>query len=404
MHASRLYILLVALLTTTVVADSLHDNSAWSRRHRNRAIARAQPNARATTPEVVAPPTKLLVASATASSSKAAVSTKASVSSDASTSTEAASSSSKQAAASSTKSSTAAKSSSTESSTSSNTGGGALSLNALFPAGTPGDSWSTSPKSSSALSLSDATFQLTNLLSALTHTYMSAPDGKKAMQAIYPEGSYTFGHDPQGGFSFYAHGPSSLDMTKAKTLTLGYSVYFPEGFDFNIGGKLPGLYGGDSDEVALSCSGGRRSVNCYSARFMFRENGEGELYTYLPDPDVSGFAANKAVCGIAGSTCNPTYGASVARGSWTFATGGWTTISQRVQLNDAGQANGEIQVWANGKEVINVSGLKLRDSAAGRHRGIQMQTFFGGSTPNYASPKTQEAYFSDFSVAIIDEL
>ena len=61
------------------------------------------------------------------------------------------------------------------------------------------------------------------------------------MQAHYPKGSYTFGHQPQGGISFYAPGPSDVDLTTAKEATFGYSVMFDEGFDWNKGGKLPGL-------------------------------------------------------------------------------------------------------------------------------------------------------------------
>jgi len=75
-----------------------------------------------------------------------------------------------------------------------------------------------------------------------------------------------------------------------------------------------------------------------------------------------------------------------------------------VKLNDVGQANGEMQLFVNGKSVIDVSGIILRDSESGRHRGIQMQTFFGGSEPEWASPKTQSSYFSDFSVAIVESL
>ncbi|KAF9480858.1 hypothetical protein BDN70DRAFT_931348 [Pholiota conissans] len=273
-------------------------------------------------------------------------------------------------------------------------------LGKLFPVADTIKSWTTSP-SSNALSLSDATFRPFSVLKALSHTYTKAPDGKAAMKAHYPKGSYTFGHDPQGGFSFYAPGPSSVDLTTAKEATFGYSVFFPEGFNFQLGGKLPGLYGGNSDAESLSCSGGRRSSACFSARLMWRSKGAGEFYTYL-DPSAS---ANKKVCNVAPfSECNPTYGASVGRGAFTFATGAWTTISERVRLNDAGQANGEIELFANGKSVISVKGLVLRDSSAGRIRGMQMQTFFGGSSTQFASPKDQDVYFSDFSVSITEKL
>jgi hypothetical protein len=115
---------------------------------------------------------------------------------------------------------------------------------------------------------------------------------------------------------------------------------------------------------------------------MWRTAGAGELYTYLPPYTESQFAVNKKQCDVPPySECNPTYGASVGRGSFTFATGQWTTVSQRVRLNDPNTANGELELFANGKSVIKVDGLILRDSDAGKLRGIQMQTFFGGTSP-----------------------
>jgi len=273
-------------------------------------------------------------------------------------------------------------------------------LGKLFPASSGLDSWTTSP-SSDALALADSTFRPTRVLQGLSHAYTSAPDGKKAMKAHYPKGSYNFGHSPQGGFSFYAPGPNSVDLTTAKEATFGYSVYFPEGFEFQKGGKLPGIYGGNSDDEAVGCSGGRRSSACFSARLMWRGEGAGEFYTYLPPS----FDANKKVCNIKPeSDCNPTYGASVGRGSFTFASGGWTTVSERVRLNDVGATNGELELFVNGKSVINVSGLVLRDSGAGKMRGLQMQTFFGGSSSDFATPKDQDVFFSDFSVAITEKL
>jgi hypothetical protein len=254
------------------------------------------------------------------------------------------------------------------------------------------------------LPLSDPTFRPSNVLSALTHNYVTAPDGEKSMEATYPKGSYTFTHgSPLGGFSFYAPGPASVDLTTAKEATFGYSAYFPEGFEFQKGGKLPGLYGGDSDADSTDCSGGSRSTKCFSARLMWRTDGAGELYLYLPPSDIAQFSANAAVCNIQPvSLCNPTYGASVGRGAFTFAAGTRTYVTQRVRLNDVGQANGEIELFADGKSVISASGLILRDSTDGKIRGLQMQTFFGGSTPDFASPQTQSAYFSDMSVAITE--
>ncbi|OJT02033.1 hypothetical protein TRAPUB_7567 [Trametes pubescens] len=291
----------------------------------------------------------------------------------------------------------------------------------LFPVSPQLKYWTTDPSLPSPSPLSDATFRPHNQITALAHPYVNAPDGELSMKAHYPAGSFTFSNTPQGGISFYAPGPASVDLTTAKEATFGYSVYFPSGFQFVKGGKLPGLCmshqtlrsvserltkfvfpdGGDSDSEAVSCSGGRRDDGCFSARLMWRTNGAGELYTYLP-PD---YDANQAVCDIPPfSTCNDVYGASVGRGSFTWQTGGRTTISQRVRLNDAGQENGELELFANGKSVVSVGGLVLRNSSAGRIRGIQMQTFFGGSDSSWASPVDQDVYFSDFSVAITETL
>lgn len=134
------------------------------------------------------------------------------------------------------------------------------------------------------------------------------------------------------------------------------------------------LDGGNSAGEAVGCSGGSRSNACFSARLMWRENGEGEFYTYLPPA----LGSNRKVCSLPNSHCNPTYGASVGRGSFRFATGAWTRITERVRLNDAGKANGELQLFVNGKSVLNVDGLELRNSESGKIRGMQMQTFFGG--------------------------
>ncbi|THU85385.1 hypothetical protein K435DRAFT_783350 [Dendrothele bispora CBS 962.96] len=245
----------------------------------------------------------------------------------------------------------------------------------LFPVPDFSKSWTTCSDSSDALPLDDETLVVSTDKKDLPHNY-----------AVFPKGSYIPSKDPPGGLSFYASGPEEVDLTTAKEATFRYSVFFPDDFEHVKGGKLPGLYGGDDAENSKSCSGGRRDTSCFSIRLMWREEGSGELYTYLPDVD-----ANKKQCDVPPeSHCNPTRK--------------WTTVSQRVKLNDAEEANGEMELFVGGDSVIKVTGLEIRDSDKGRMRGIIMQTFFGGSTPDYASPKDQSIYFGDFSMAITEEL
>jgi hypothetical protein len=63
-----------------------------------------------------------------------------------------------------------------------------------------------------------------------------------------------------GGTGFYA---DPVDLTQASTVTLSYKVFFPADFDFVMGGKLPGLFGGRP-----GCSGGDAGTDCFSTRFM----------------------------------------------------------------------------------------------------------------------------------------
>ncbi|XP_050413617.1 uncharacterized protein LOC126828082 [Patella vulgata] len=66
-----------------------------------------------------------------------------------------------------------------------------------------------------------------------------------------------------------------------------------------MGGKLPGLFG--------DCSGGRHSTTCFSARLMWREKGDGEIYVYMPD-QAAGFYERKDFAIINGLFFSPIFG------------------------------------------------------------------------------------------------
>lgn len=60
------------------------------------------------------------------------------------------------------------------------------------------------------------------------------------------------------------------------------------------------------------------------------------VYAYIPTT-TPGF------CGETNIICNPDYGTSLARGSFSFQSGQWQNIMMVVQLNQIGTANGVLE-------------------------------------------------------------
>ncbi|KZV83509.1 hypothetical protein EXIGLDRAFT_625522 [Exidia glandulosa HHB12029] len=231
-----------------------------------------------------------------------------------------------------------------------------------------------------------------------TTTFTNAPDGTASIQAFYAKNSYSKSTNPGiTGFGFNFAGP--VDLTTADQILFSYAVWFPPDFDFVLGGKLPGPYGGANEQVAKGCAGGRQDGRnlCFSLRLMWRENGDGEIYAYLPDDP-----ANAGLLLLNGTVTDPTiYGLSVARGAFRFARGDWTVVAQRVKLNTFGKDDGELELWVNGKSVIHATNVVLRAVPETQVRGIEAETFFGGSNSSWESPKDQFAYMAAFSGATV---
>ncbi|KAJ7063641.1 hypothetical protein C8F01DRAFT_85895 [Mycena amicta] len=170
------------------------------------------------------------------------------------------------------------------------------------------------------------------------------------IQLFYPARSVNPGakDSPKGGAEFYA---SPLPIKTSRSVTMEYSAFFPDGFNWVQGGKLPGLYGGK-----MGCSGGDAALDCFSTRLMWRKNGQGELYLYA-DKDKQ----TSALCRAPGSECNAKYGFSIGRGSFSWATGMWTHVAQTVTLNTPGEQDGVFTLVVNGKQVIHREDICYRD-------------------------------------------
>ncbi|KAG6826388.1 hypothetical protein H0H92_015998 [Tricholoma furcatifolium] len=176
---------------------------------------------------------------------------------------------------------------------------------------------------------------------------------QSAIQILYPEGSINPAQRPVGGAQFYA---VPIDITSARSVSLEYSAFFPADFDWVLGGKMPGLYGGH-----VGCSGGSAALDCWSTRLMWRQEGKGELYLYAAKDKQT-----EALCNDPQSVCDATYGFSVGRGSYTWAAGAWTTVRQTVTLNTPGKQNGQFALDVNGVRVFDRKDIFYRGAVPGK--------------------------------------
>lgn len=246
-------------------------------------------------------------------------------------------------------------------------------------------------------------------------SYHGLPDPEKAYEAEYLKGSINPSATIPGGFGFYLSGDSEFKRRcqgEAKEVVMSYRMMLEDGWMWAKGGKLPGVFGGDGDK-AYRCTGGRKEsrCTCFNVRLMWRANGEGELYTYLP-PVPSNHKVLSAV--PPRSIRNPDYGYSVGRGAFSLkgAVNNWMSVAIRIRMNRPGKQDGQMELWIDGRSVISVDELVIRgdggqdeDQVHGdgaRLQGMHFQTFFGGHTEEWASPKTQHAWFADVTGVVIE--
>lgn len=196
------------------------------------------------------------------------------------------------------------------------------------------------------------------------------------IRVYYPSGSASptvarVHKKPLGGVQFYA----TLQMPPQNNLQFSYYVRFSDNFDFVKGGKLPGLFGGEVN------SGGQipDGTNGFSTRYMWRNNGKGEIYAYLPT--------------------SAEHGTSIGRGTWQFQPGRWYRLEQQVVLNDLESKNGLIKVWIDNVLVFEKRELTFRTTEKLKIEGIFFSTFFGGGDPSWVTPKDVYADFAEFYVS-----
>jgi hypothetical protein len=189
-----------------------------------------------------------------------------------------------------------------------------------------------------------------------------------ALQMVLPAQGY--GTDAQGAHARIAL-PGSFEE-----LYFGYRVRFAEGFDFVLGGKLPGLAGGKAN------TGGKRpdGRDGWSARMMWRKNGRAVQYVYHPDqPGIYGEDFDWQV---------------------RFVPGRWHTVEHRIVMNTPGHRDGVIETWFDGEPALAVHDLRFRDTPRFAIDSVFISAFFGGNGPEWAASRDETISFDDFIVSM----
>lgn len=165
-------------------------------------------------------------------------------------------------------------------------------------------------------------------------------------------------------------------------LYVSYWVKFENGFDFTLGGKLPGLAG--SENISTN-------DNEFSGKLMWRENGKLEFYLHPTSSGVDGSSDSDA---------------GKIRGWWDqggqvrLRKGQWEYIEIYYKLNTPGSANGTMKGWINGVQRGQKNNVEFRGAGESNVKLNQLffSTFFGGNQ-SYAPMSNQYAWFDDFRVS-----
>lgn len=207
----------------------------------------------------------------------------------------------------------------------------------------------------------------------------------RSIRVSYPAGCLGpggTGGAPACGAQWKSRFPGARD-----TLMARYRIFFPHGFEWTKGGKLPGLCGSKCNTGGNPPTGS----DGWSARIMWRASAQ--LTMYLYHPGQSGTYGTDLVW-------KDSTGKALA-----VPTGRWHELVTRICLNTPGKdgapglSDGRVQAWFDGHPAIDTSGLRFRDRDTMHIDQFYFSTFFGGSTSDFSPAHDNRIFFDDFLVA-----
>ncbi len=159
---------------------------------------------------------------------------------------------------------------------------------------------------------------------------------------------------------------------------LSYDIRFDSSFDWSMGGKLPGLEGvAPGVSPSVPTGGNFAGSQGWSGRLMWLgpkayswAGPVDQAVTYMYNPSQAG-----------------TYGDNV-RWNKAFVAGQWQNVKVCYTMNTVGVANGKLQAWMDGVQVVNNTAYKFRTASNVGISHIAWHLFRGGSNANWEGSRT----------------
>jgi hypothetical protein len=179
------------------------------------------------------------------------------------------------------------------------------------------------------------------------------------MRGYFPSG--TVGPS-QGGWSW--NNKLSGSITE---LYFSYDIRFKPGFQWALGGKVPGVSGSNGWQITGTVPS---YGDGFSARMIWGSNGELMFYAYHQDQPGN-------------------YGDGGYWGDFKFVTGQWYNITFRIVLNtvinDVGNNDGILEGYIDGKLMVQLKKFRFRNYESINIDNLYVCSFFGGAGADYVS-------------------
>ena len=208
---------------------------------------------------------------------------------------------------------------------------------------------------------------------------------------------------PKGEYGNAASGAAwQTKLSPRDEYYFAFDIYIPVGFDWPLGVKLPGLFGG-----SLNAASGLKATNGVDG-FAVRQS----IYSERQEGDTQGYRSiGNGVLGANtytydGHTTPRIYNVNL-NGSFSEAIklipGKWSRIEQRVVLNDATNVtgvgvkrNGIYEAWVDGVKVYSSNNWIYRQNTSLKVDHISFIWYYGGGSSDWGAREDQYMYFDNF--------